>query len=141
MNNDNPRLRLGILGIVIVSLFAALFARLWYLQIMATKEFKSAAAALQTRTILEEAPRGRVLDRNGVVLVDNRISVIVTVDGKKLGDIKKHSVTAYNDLIDRLATEITRYMPAQPIDRAFLEHRLTDPRFSPYLPIPRTSCP
>ena len=73
--NNNPRLRLGILGIAIVSLFAALFARLWYLQVMATKEFKSAAAALQTRTILEEAPRGRILDRNGVVLVDNRISV------------------------------------------------------------------
>jgi penicillin-binding protein 2 len=136
MNNDNPRLRLGILGIAIVSLFAALFARLWYLQIMATKEFKSAAAALQTRTILEEAPRGRILDRNGVVLVDNRISVIITVDGKKLNDIKTHSQSGYDSLLDRLATEITRYMPDQPIDRAFLERRLTDPRFSPYLPIP-----
>ena len=58
MNPENPRLRLGILGIVIVSLFAALFARLWYLQVMATKQFKNAAQALQTRTILEEAPRG-----------------------------------------------------------------------------------
>ena len=66
-----------------MSLFAALFARLWYLQVMATKEFKTAAAALQTRTILEEAPRGRILDRNGVVLVDNRISVIVTVDAQE----------------------------------------------------------
>jgi penicillin-binding protein 2 len=134
--NNNPRLRLAILGIAIVSLFAALFARLWYLQVMATKEFKSAAVALQTRTILEEAPRGRVLDRNGVVLVDNRISVVVTVDAKKLGDIKTGDVNAYNGLLDRLATEITRYMPSEPIDRAFLEHRLTDPRFSPYLPIP-----
>jgi penicillin-binding protein 2 len=134
--NNNPRLRLGILGIAIVSLFAALFARLWYLQVMATKEFKTAAAALQTRTILEEAPRGRILDRNGVVLVDNRISVIVTVDAKKLNDIQKHDVNSYNSLLDRLATEITRYMPDQPIDRAFLQHRLTDPRYSPYLPIP-----
>src|SRR5262245_44190853 len=100
--NRSPRLRLGILGIAIVSLFAALFARLWYLQVMATKEFKTAAVALQTRTILEEAPRGRILDRNGVVLVDNRISVIVTVDGKKLADIKKRDVNAYNGLLDRL---------------------------------------
>ena len=36
MRSDNPRLRLGIIGIVIVSLFAALFARLWYLQILMT---------------------------------------------------------------------------------------------------------
>jgi penicillin-binding protein 2 len=134
--NKNPRLRLGILGIAIVSLFAALFARLWYLQVMAAKEFKTAAVALQTRSILEEAPRGRILDRNGVVLVDNRISVIVTVDGKMLTDIKQRDINSYNALLDRLATEITRYMPAQPIDRAFLEHRMTDPRFSPYLPIP-----
>jgi penicillin-binding protein 2 len=134
--NNNPRLRLGILGIAIVSLFAALFARLWYLQVMATKEFKTAAAALQTRTILEEAPRGRILDRNGIVLVDNRISVIVTVDAKKLGDIQRHDVNAYDQLLDRLATEITRYMPDHPIDRAFLLQRLADPRFSPYLPIP-----
>jgi penicillin-binding protein 2 len=136
VNNDNPRLRLGILGIVIVSLFAALFARLWYLQVMATKEFKHAAAALQTRTILQEAPRGRILDRNGIVLVDNRISVIVTVDGKKLTDVQKRDLNSYNALLDRLATEITRYMPDQPIDRAFLERRMADKRFSPYLPVP-----
>ena len=89
MSAENPRLRLGILGIVIVSLFAALFARLWYLQIMATKQFKTAAQALQTRTILEEAPRGRIFDRNGVVIVDNRVSVVVTVDKKNLPDAKK----------------------------------------------------
>src|SRR5215471_9184530 len=103
---------------------------------MASKEFKTAAVALQTRSILEEAPRGRILDRNGVVLVDNRISVIVTVDGKKLADVKRRNVNEYNALLDRLATEITRYMPFQPIDRTFLEHRMTDPRFSPYLPFP-----
>ena len=90
MSAENPRLRLGILGIVIVSLFAALFARLWYLQVMATTQFKTAAQALQTRTILEEAPRGRIFDRNGVVMVDNRVSVVVTVDKKNLPDATKH---------------------------------------------------
>src|SRR5688572_30630689 len=89
MSAENPRLRLGILGIVIVSLFAALFARLWYLQIMATKQFATAAQALQTRTILEEAPRGRIFDRKGVVIVDNRVSVVVTVDKKNLPDATK----------------------------------------------------
>ena len=79
---------------------------------MATKEFKTQAAALQTRTILEEAPRGRILDRNGVVLVDNRISVIVTVDAQEArfdqAAERRQRTTA---LLDRLATEITRYMP------------------------------
>ena len=134
MNTDNPRLRLGIFGIVIITLFAALFARLWYLQVMATKQFKLAAQDLQTRTILQEAPRGRVFDRNGIVLVDNRISVVVTVDKKKLPDEKKHSAER-GAILDKLSTELTRYTQ-QNITRDFLEARLVDVRYSPYTPVP-----
>ena len=134
MNPENPRLRLGILGIVIVSLFAALFARLWYLQVMATKQFKNAAQALQTRTILEEAPRGRIFDRNGVVIVDNRISVVVTVDKKNLPDVKKHPAERAA-ILDKLGTELTRYTQ-QDVTREFLEARLQDVRYSPYTPVP-----
>ncbi|CAN5194049.1 hypothetical protein BH18ACT4_BH18ACT4_11760 [soil metagenome] len=86
MYPDNPRLRLGLIGIVAVSLFAALFARLWYLQVMASPEYRVAARANQQRVVAEEAPRGRILDRNGLVLVDNRISIVVTVDRQKLDD-------------------------------------------------------
>jgi penicillin-binding protein 2 len=134
MNAENPRLRLGILGIVIVTLFAALFARLWYLQVMATTQFKNAAQALQTRTVFEEAPRGRIFDRNGVVIVDNRISVVVTVDKKNLPDAKKHAA-ARAAILDRLGAELTRYTQ-QDVTRDFLEARLQDVRYSPYTPVP-----
>src|SRR5262249_19232946 len=127
------RLRLGIIAIVVVSLFCALFARLWYLQVMATQEFQTEATANRERVILIQAPRGRILDRNGVVLVDNRISVVVTVDRKKLADITDPA--ARNDVLDRLAAEITRYT-GSPVDRAFLEKRLNDVRYSPYTPVP-----
>ena len=134
MHADNPRLRLGILGIVIVSLFAALFARLWYLQIMATKQFQTAATANRERVILEEAPRGRIFDRNGIVLVDNRISIVVTVDKKKLPDPAKHAAER-SAILDRLAVELTRYTQ-QNITREFIENRLNDVRYSPYTPVP-----
>ncbi|HEV3225998.1 MAG TPA: penicillin-binding protein 2 [Acidimicrobiales bacterium] len=134
MNPDNPRLRLGILGIVIVSLFAALFARLWYLQIMASQQFRTAATANRERVILEEAPRGRIFDRNGIVLVDNRVSVVVTVDKNKLPDAAKHA-TQRADILDRLGVELTRYTQ-QNITRDFLEKRLQDQRYSPYTPVP-----
>jgi len=132
VNRDNPTLRLGIFGIVVVSLFAALFARLWYLQVMATTQFQNAAQAIQTRTLLEEAPRGRILDRNGVVLVDNRISVVVTVDKQKLATLKS---VVRDGILDRLGAELTRYMN-KPYDRAAIQHRLDDQRFSPYVPVP-----
>jgi len=134
MSAENPRLRLGIFGIVIFSLFAALFARLWYLQVMATTEFKNAAQALQTRTILEEAPRGRIFDRKGVVMVDNRVSVVVTVDKKLLPDATKQPAERAA-LLDKLATELTRYSQ-QNVTREFLEARLMDVRYSPYTPVP-----
>ena len=134
MNPDNPRLRLGILGIVIVSLFAALFARLWYLQIMASDEFRSVASANRERVLLTEAPRGRIFDRNGVTLVDNRISTVVTVDKKKLPDATREPEQRAA-VLGRLAVELTRYTQKD-VTRELLEKRLEDVRYSPYVPVP-----
>ena len=80
MKKDAPGMRLSILGIVVVALFASLFARLWYLQVMATDEFQVVAQANRVRVVPVEAPRGRILDVTGKVLVDNAISVQVTID-------------------------------------------------------------
>ena len=44
MRADSPRLRIGMLGIVAISLFAALFARLWYLQVLASPDYQVQAA-------------------------------------------------------------------------------------------------
>ena len=80
---------------------------------------------------------GRVLDRNGVVLVDNRISVVVTVDRTKLPSANKPPEAQLADryLLDRLATEITHYTFKTSRPR-FLEKRLADVRYSPYTPVP-----
>ena len=34
--------------------------------------------------VYEEAPRGRILDRNGRVLVDNKVVQVITLDRKEL---------------------------------------------------------
>ena len=47
-------------------LFGALFARLWYLQILQSTQFRVAAAQNGIRLVYTPAPRGRVLDRKGV---------------------------------------------------------------------------
>src|SRR5918998_6277324 len=76
---DNPTLRLGILAVVGLSLFAALFARLWFLQVLAADEYELAASRNSVQVIQEPAPRGRILDRNGVELVRNKASNVVAV--------------------------------------------------------------
>jgi penicillin-binding protein 2 len=120
MTAEQPRFRLGVLGIVVVSLFAALFARLWYLQVMAAPAGAAQAYGNRVRLVYEEAPRGRILDRQGRVLVDNRISNAVVVDKTKLTD--------RNRVVGRLATLLG-------VSDAELQRRIADKRASPYKPI------
>src|SRR3954471_11195170 len=85
MTLESPRLRLGVVAIVVVSLFAALLARLWYLQVLAAPQYRVQADVNRVRTIYTEAPRGRILDRQGRILVDNRVSDAVVVNREELG--------------------------------------------------------
>src|SRR3954466_1212785 len=98
MTADSSRLRLAIVGIVSLSLFAALFARLYFLQVLSSPEYKLLAKANQVRVVPEPAPRGRILDRNGVVLVDNRASNVVAIDRSKVKGTK-----ARDELLTRLS--------------------------------------
>ena len=64
-------LRVGILGFLVLVVFAVLFLRLWALQVLSGDRYLVAAQENQIRTIRIEAPRGAILDRNGVPLVTN----------------------------------------------------------------------
>jgi penicillin-binding protein 2 len=122
--SESPRLRLAVVGIVVVSLFSALFARLWYLQVLDSRSFVSAATTNQIRLVYEDAPRGRILDRNGQVLVDNRRTQAITVNRNELDKLKnKDEVEA------RLAALLN-------LSRDELDKRIADVRYSQYKPIP-----
>ena len=64
-------LRVGILGVLALAVFAVLFFRLWSLQVLSGDTYLAAAQGNQLRTIRIEAPRGTILDRDGRVIVDN----------------------------------------------------------------------
>ena len=57
---DTSRLRLTIIGVIVISLFGALFARLWFLQVMDSEELATKVVHNATRTVFEPAPRGRI---------------------------------------------------------------------------------
>ena len=124
MTADTPKLRLAIVGIVALSLFAALFTRLYFLQVLAAPEYKLAAKANQIRIVSEPAPRGRILDRNGKVLVDNRASNVVAIDRSKVRDKKQRE-----EMLTRLAV-VLGVTPDE------LSKRYNDQRVSPYTPVP-----
>ena len=88
MKAENPRVRMSVLGLVVFGLFAALFSRLWYLQVMTSDDYKLEAQANSIRVVPVEAPRGRILDRNLKVLVDNQITVQLTADRVALNELE-----------------------------------------------------
>lgn len=131
MTSDSPRLRLGIVGIVVLSLFAALFARLWYLQVMDSERYEEVSQANRVRVVAEEAPRGRILDSQGRIIVDNRTSLVVTVDPNELGELDDPE---RDEVIRALAGELTSFGVPTKVDR--VERRLVDPQYDPLQPIP-----
>lgn len=100
MSYDAPRSRQRMLGIIAVSLFGALFARLWFLQVMTAPEYRLAADSGRVRVITEQAPRGRILDRNGIPIVENRRTIVVTVDWQRYTDLAEAD---QNALLAKLA--------------------------------------
>ena len=117
---DSSRLRLGVLGVVVLSLFAALLVRLWYLQVMASNQYQ-AVSTNSVRLVTTEAPRGRILDRNGVELVRNRISDVITVD--------RNDLPMRPDVKSRLAFILG-------ISSDELQRRIENKRYSVYKPVP-----
>ncbi|HEX2043601.1 MAG TPA: penicillin-binding protein 2 [Acidimicrobiales bacterium] len=121
MNPDSARLRMGVLGVVVISLFAALLARLWYLQVLAAPELRVEAQQNSVRVVVTEAVRGRILDRNGKVLVDNRVVDAVTIS---------------RDEANRNPGVLARLSVVLGVPEAELRRRVDDDRFSPFKPAP-----
>lgn len=82
--NNQLALRIAIFGGVAFALFAVLFFRLWFLQVLNGEEHLAEARNNRTREFRVSAPRGEILDRNGRVLVANRTSLALQVNPRKL---------------------------------------------------------
>ncbi len=78
--SDNSRVRVSIVGVVIVALFSTLLVRLWFLQSGPEDNLAVQAVVDSTRVIQTQTPRGEILDRNGNVLVRDRASWALTID-------------------------------------------------------------
>ncbi len=73
-------LRVAVIGGIGLVLFAVLFFRLWSLQVVTGDRYLAEANDNRTKEVTVRAPRGRILDREGNVLVDNRTSMALELD-------------------------------------------------------------
>ena len=115
--SDNSRVRVSIVGIVIVALFSTLLVRLWFLQSGPEDSLKVQAVIDSTRVIQTQTPRGEIKDRNGVVLVRDRVSWAVTID-RNLSKRSRDKVIG--QLSELLHVEVSQLLSQYESDRQSL---------------------
>ena len=120
---EGSRVRLTVIGVIVMFLFSALFARLWFLQVASDSNYAAAATSNRSRVVYEPALRGRILDRNGKPIVDNQPVDVVTFDRhKEMTSAERKLVVA------RVAQQLG-------VTADEIEKRIDDPRASPVTPV------
>lgn len=123
--NSQFAVRVAVLGGIALVAFAAIFFRLWFLEVLSGEAYLKEANANRVREIKIQAPRGEILDRNGNVLVGNRTSLALQVrpdklfartaernrELRKLGRVSGMGV----EKIRREIKEQTNLLPASPV--------------------------
>jgi len=104
--------------------FVALFSRLWYLQVLAAPDYRALAKDNRVRFVKSEPLRGRIIDRNGVVLVENKTATAVTVDRQIIDTPREQR------LVLRRLSRVLREKVST------LRERMASQSVSPYKPVP-----
>src|SRR5881628_1263709 len=77
LKKNDPQLRMVAVG-VLCGLFV-LLGGLWWVQIVSSREFQAHLEMQSFRTVRIPAVRGKILDRNGAVLAENRAGYNVSL--------------------------------------------------------------
>lgn len=91
-------LRVAIFGGIALVMFAIVFFRLWYLQVLSGDRYLAQADNNRVRSLTLPAPRGEVVDRDGRTLVDNRAAQVVEIEPGKLPRRQEEKTELYERL-------------------------------------------
>lgn len=136
-----PQQRLAAVSYVIVGMICVLLLGFWKLQVIDSDKYLQWAERNRVRSIPIIAPRGRMLDRDGRVLVDNRpsFSVLLLRDDSALAEANLPAISdgldiPVSDLREQLQNtrSLPKFQPivikpeATPADIAFIESHRAD---------------
>jgi penicillin-binding protein 2 len=76
--------RVTLLGTFALAMFAIVFFRLWFIQILSGQKYVAQAKVNRVRDIAIPAPRGEILDRSGNLLVDSKRAIAVQISPAQL---------------------------------------------------------
>ena len=71
----NIHIRIKIVMLLIFIIFLLIIFKVFYIQVFSYNKLNSLADSLWNRNLPIEADRGKIYDRNGIVLADNKTTV------------------------------------------------------------------
>jgi penicillin-binding protein 2 len=96
-------------GVVAFVLFGIIFFRLWYLQVLDGDKYLAQARENRVRTERIQAPRGKIVDANNFVLVDNRKATVVSINPASIPLDMREAISGYGQDAGRWALLKRRY--------------------------------
>ena len=116
VNQITYKKRFIFLGVILIALFTVISFRLYQVMLREQSKYEENLATLATQTVEGvSTPRGRILDRNGKIIVDNKaVKTIYYNKDKSRGTeeeielaytVSKHLSLYYNKLTERGKSE------------------------------------
>jgi len=115
--------RIAVLGGLAFVLFAIVFFRLWFLQVLSGDDYVSQAAQNRVRKVRIEAPRGDIVDRKGETLVTTRVAPVARLVPASLPQAELDAAEAYRQGV--AAAEAARLAAAERLERLEARRRLS----------------
>lgn len=101
--SQKSRLRLVVVQALVFSLFATLFVRLYYLQVVGGEGYQAQAANQSVRDVVVQPQRGLIVDDQGRPLVANRTSWVISIDRNLVDKLAERQRT---ELIRRVSVVV-----------------------------------
>jgi penicillin-binding protein 2 len=109
-------LRVAIVGGIALALFAIVFLRLWYLQVLTGDDLRREALDNRVRKVALAAPRGAIVDRNGREIVTNRVATVVQLDPRRIPAAHRDAALEWGRAMsERAAREAGSQGPPVPV--------------------------
>src|SRR5438093_8775906 len=108
LKKNDPQLRA--VALLFLCGLGVLAAGLWWVQIVSAREYQAHLEKQSFRTVRIPAVRGKVLDRNGLILAENRPAYNISL---YLEELRKDFDAAYLQDVARARGELKRQMDGQ----------------------------
>jgi penicillin-binding protein 2 len=92
-------LRVAALGVGALVMFAIIFFRLWYLEVLSGDKYRQQANNNKVRIVRDPAPRGAIFDRGGRTLVDNRPATVIQLRPTSLPDEERAAANRWGQAV------------------------------------------